>query len=461
MKLWKKFSLMTAAALFAAAGISGAAVLGRSAQYNEEKTRESYEQQVGSTARALGRELDEATVFRYGPAARGAYYNYLIKKYGAKQYILLEGEEVLCNLTPFELVSPEADRWGGEEVESVIQKSGERYVLIAGRSVPADTVNGYRLVLVKDISDGYEQIRLQAVFFAAVYLAGAAFSALLVFFFTKKLLAPLGELQQAALDISAGKLERRALVKTADEVGTVAEAFNGMAERLEEQVTQLSEVSERRRQMLGSLAHELKTPMTSIIGYADTLLHVKVKEEQRERALWHIYEESRRLERLGSKLMSLIGMYDNDSIELRMTDMEGVFSRTAQLERRRLEQRGISLRVSCNMSAQSLDQDLFESLLVNLIDNAAKASREGDSIYLTGEGNTVTVRDQGRGIPKEELSRVTEAFYMVDKARGRKAGGSGLGLSLCERIAALHGARLEIRSGEGRGTEVSVVFLRK
>lgn len=98
------------------------------------------------------------------------------------------------------------------------------------------------------------------------------------------------------------------------------------------------------------------------------------------------------------------------------------------------------------------------SLLVNLIDNAAKASDVGSTIYLTGKDNVIAVRDEGCGIPEEEIEHVTEAFYMVDKARSRKAGGSGLGLALCSKIAELHGARLLIESRTGEGTTVLIKF---
>ena len=95
--------------------------------------------------------------------------------------------------------------------------------------------------------------------------------------------------------------------------------------------------------LLGSLTHELKTPMTSIIGYSDTLLHVKLSEERREQALHRIHDECRRLERLSGKLMNLIGLYDNDSIRLEETEVEDLFSRVADLEKYHLEECGMTL----------------------------------------------------------------------------------------------------------------------
>lgn len=286
----------------------------------------------------------------------------------------------------------------------------------------------------------------------------ALLAVLFIFIITKSLLEPLRELQRAAEDLSAGNLKRRITRLSEDEVGTAARTFNQMAERMEQQVLDLSAESERRKQMLGSLTHELKTPMTSVIGYADSLLHVNLKEEQREKALRHIYEECRRLGRLSGKLISLIGMYDNDSIHKQETEMTQLFRDVAELEKHHLQSQNIKLEISCEMDDCEVDRDLMVSLLVNLIDNAIHASREGDVIYLIGKDHSITVKDEGAGIPEDDIDRITEAFYTVDKARSRREGGAGLGLFLCNMIAKLHGATLQIESRMGEGTEVSLIL---
>ena len=284
---------------------------------------------------------------------------------------MIKDNEIVCNMNPFELADPADNRWDGMIGESVIQKKGNRYILAAGRYVPVMREQGYKLVLVRDISQLYEDIR---------------------------------------------------------------------------------------RQMLASLTHEMKTPMTSIMGYADSMRHVNLTQSQKESALRHIYDECGRLGRVNSKLMSLIGMYDNDSINMTETSINEVFETVAALEENNLKMKNISLQYTCRIDKMFIDKDLMISLQVNLIDNAAKASEEGACIYLTAGENTITVRDNGCGIPKDEILRVTEAFYMVDKARSRRAGGIGLGLALCSMIAKLHGADLQIESRTGQGTEVSVVF---
>lgn len=157
-------------------------------------------------------------------------------------------------------------------------------------------------------------------------------------------------------------------------------------------------------------------------------------------------------------MLSLVGMYDNDSIAMTQVKIRELFEQAAELEAYHLKEKGIELCYFCDEESGKLDKDLMVSLLINLIDNAVKASRQGDKITLGKEGNVIFVEDQGCGIPKDELARVTEAFYMVDKARSRKEGGSGLGLALCSRIAGLHGAKMEIESELQKGTRVSLVF---
>jgi len=427
-------------------------------EYNQKKTVESGEQQLKSTAYAVSKDLENGILQGYSGVTKNSYIHFAMRKYDASKFILIENNRVVCNMTPFELVNPEDKRWSGTEVNSLIQNRGGQYILISGKKVPSAGNVEYKLVLVQDISELYGDIRKQVYFSLIFVLSASLVSVFFIFLLTKRILRPLQELQKAAKEISGGNLKRRADVHTRDEIGAMAGAFNSMADRIEDQVTELSQVSEKRRQMLGSLTHELKTPMTSIIGYSDTLLNVNLKKEQQERALWHIYKECRRLERLSSKLMSLMGLYDNDSICMEEVSMQELFEQVVSLEEYHLKEKKIRLEHSCSMGTRRIDRDLFESLLINLIDNAIKASEEGAVISLMGQDNVITVRDQGCGIPADEIKRVTEAFYMVDKARSRKAGGCGLGLALCSMIAQLHGAELLIESEVGKGTSVTIAL---
>ena len=458
MKLWKKLSLVTTVTLFLATGVSGAAVIGQTLRYNVEKTTESYRQQLQATAYALGRDIGESELLGYSEATRSSFFNFLMKKYGASRYILTKEGEVLCNLTDFELVNPQDERWAQTEPAVDTREVEGKRLLIMGKKIPMDSPADYRLVLVADISQVYRDMEKQVMLFLEFYLAAAVISVLFIFLLTRRMLSPLRELQKAASDISEGVLNRRARVKSHDEIGEMAGSFNRMADRIEEQVTQLEQVSRQQKQLLGSLTHELKTPMTSIIGYSDTLLHVRINEEQQKKALTHINNECRRLERLSGKMMNLLELYNNETIHMEKHPVSQLIGKVAELEKYHLKEQGITLETRSDDTVLLMDMDLMESLLVNLIDNAMKASKEGDTIYVEAAGTCILVEDHGRGIPAEEIPKITEAFYMVDKSRSKKAGGIGLGLALCTQIVKLHGAKMEIKSKPGVGTQIRVIF---
>ena len=135
-----------------------------------------------------------------------------------------------------------------------------------------------------------------------------------------------------------------------------------------------------------------------------------------------------------------------------------LLKKVAELEKYHLEEKGIVLETRSDDTRLVMDVDLMESLLINLIDNAMKASKEGDMIRVEAKDGCIFVEDHGKGIAAEEIPKITEAFYMVDKSRSKKAGGIGLGLALCTQIVKLHGAKMEIKSKPGVGTQIRVIF---
>ena len=168
-----------------------------------------------------------------------------------------------------------------------------------------------------------------------------------------------------------------------------------------------------------------------------------------------IYHESRRLEALSYKLLSLLSLSD-ERLELAPVDLTDLWPRL------RMACPQVPLLTPQGGAVVHGDADLLLDLLCNLVQNAAKASPAGMpvTVLLADAGDTValTVQDHGCGIPADKLARVTEPFYMVDKSRARKQGGSGMGLALCQRIAAVHGGTLQISSQVGVGTAVTVTL---
>ena len=444
MKLWKKISLLTAVVLFIAMGIFGGGMLYETWKYNLNQTVSSYQQQMKVNSYVIAQEINNNPLSRFSEVTRKSFLNYTVQKYGGTDYILLKNGQEVVNLTGYTLVSGEDARFNDQDPAYVLQKTDNRHLLVMGQTLKTEKKENlkFQLILVKDISGIYEEMTKQMWLFIMIYLVVIFFAVDIVFWLVRMVLKPLTELENTAGAISRGDWERRCRVRRNDEIGKVSVAT----------------VSERRRQLLGSLTHELKTPMTSIIGYSDTLLHVKISEEQQKKALEHINSECRRLERLSGKMMTLIGLYDEDRIHKEPYPVDRLVREVADLERYHMQDSQMELLAFSESWECEMDVDLMESLLVNLLDNAIKASKPGSVIELHGEKGCIWVRDFGKGIPKEEIPRITEAFYMVDKSRSRKAGGIGMGLALCQKIAEIHRANLVIESVVGQGTKISVVF---
>ncbi len=311
----------------------------------------------------------------------------------------------------------------------------------------------------REIAAVFQAREVQYQNFFYLMLALTAAVGVLSLIVSAMLLRPLERLSAAACRMAAGELDQRVRVDSDDEMGQLSADFNAMAARIERQVHELKEAARRQEDFIGSFAHEIKTPLTSIIGYADLLRSRPATPEQVQESAGYIFSEGRRLEALSRKLMDLI-VLDKQDFPLRTVPLDVFLNRTGGALRPALEAQGICLTVKTQAVLAQMEPDLMETVCLNLLDNARKAMETGGSILLEGfaeeAGCCIQVTDTGKGIPPEELERVTEAFYMVDKSRARAQGGAGLGLALCQRIVDLHGGTLELESAVGKGTRVRV-----
>lgn len=311
----------------------------------------------------------------------------------------------------------------------------------------------------RDVSSLFEDRSAQYQSFFVLMLVLTAAVGVLSLSASVMLLRPLNRLSDATRRMAAGELDQKVAVDRDDELGQLSADFNVMANRIRRQVRELREAARRQEDFIGSFAHEIKTPLTSIIGYADLLRSRPMSEEQVRENAGYIFSEGRRLEALSRKLMDLI-VLDRHDFPLREVPLDAFLRRVGGAFRPALEREGISLTVRAKPVKALLEPDLMETVCLNLLDNARKAMENGGSVLLEGlpeeGGCKILVRDTGKGIPEQELGRVTEAFYMVDKSRARAQGGAGLGLALCARIVDLHGGKMEFESIEGQGTQVTV-----
>lgn len=317
---------------------------------------------------------------------------------------------------------------------------------------------GLQLATAYDLTDLYRgrdaALRRFLLLEAAVLAAGAAVTAV----FARRMTRPLRTLTTASAEIADGDYARRTGLHTGDEIETLSSSFDKMADAVQEKITALQADVRQREDFMGAFAHELKTPMTSIIGYADMLRTIQASPAEQYEAAGAIYHEGRRLEALSGKLLALLGLGE-ETITLQPTALAALWPRL------QAACPGVPLQLPACDAAVQADADLLLDLLCNLVGNAVKASEPGQPVEVRAADNgdtvTLTVADHGCGIPQSEISRVTEPFYMVDKSRARKQGGSGLGLALCKRIAEVHGSDLHIESTPGEGTRVSVILRKR
>ncbi|WP_300769762.1 cell wall metabolism sensor histidine kinase WalK [uncultured Acetatifactor sp.] len=320
--------------------------------------------------------------------------------------------------------------------------------------------DGIRFVTQWDVSKTVRQQEILQQYFLRCYLAAVLVGMGLLGLLSALLTGPLKRMSRAAGRMAQGDYEERLAVKGRDEIGELAESFNRMAEAVEEKVEALSRAAREREDFVANFAHEMKTPMTSIIGYADMLYQRELSRKEVRDASWYIWNEGMRLEALSLKLMDLTVLGRQDFPLQEMAAEELLADAAGGLEPFFAE-KGVSFALWADPAYIRVEYDLFKTLLINLLDNSVKAGCTRLALSGTREregGYRICVRDNGCGMEEEELSRITEAFYMVDKARSRKQHGAGLGLALADRIARIHGSRLEFRSRKGQGTEVSLLF---
>lgn len=228
-------------------------------------------------------------------------------------------------------------------------------------------------------------------------------------------------------------------------------------------ITEHVKLDEMRKEFVADVSHELKTPITSIIGYADTLQDGEYDEETTKKFLNVISQEGRRMSNLVSDLLTL-SRYDTNKVQKEVTEFDlGELAKKCQ-EKLRIEIEKKKQNVECYVTADvppiKADKAGIERVILNVLSNAIKYTEEHGSIkiYVGFVYNDAYIKiiDNGIGIPKEDLGRIFERFYRVDKARTREMGGTGLGLSIAKEIIEQNNGSIDIKSEYGKGTEVVI-----
>ena len=316
--------------------------------------------------------------------------------------------------------------------------------------------------MIKDITHITNQRNTQYLFFVNVGLLGLFFVAIITSIISKFLMRPIEQLGQTAKSIASGNYQERVNIKTNDEIGLLGEQFNTMAKEIDQKIQQLKTESQRQQRFIDNLTHELRTPLTSIIGYAELLKSIDYDPDIFQKSLNYIHSEGTRMLNLSNKLMDVI-LLRRKALRLKTIDIQELLYNVQGIMKVKAQEKNIQLEVKIVDSFEiEVDADLFIGALVNLIDNAFKASPLNAKVSIgsniVDDQKIIFIEDQGKGIPPLEQEKILEPFYRLEYSRSRREGGLGLGLTLCHEIIAGHGAQLKIRSEGNLGTRIEIIF---
>jgi signal transduction histidine kinase len=277
---------------------------------------------------------------------------------------------------------------------------------------------------------------------------------LLIFFVLYRItVSPLKKNIRAVQEFSSGKYDYKPKIATRDEYEELAQTTAFLA-------GELKNLEDYQKKIIGNISHDLRSPLTSIKGYAEAMADGTIPVEMQEKYLNIIVHESTRLTKLSQNLLTL-NSYENRGalLNLSVFDINEAIRQTALSFEGTGRKKGIQIRLLFEETSLFVNADMekIEQVLYNLLDNAIKFSYENKSIRITtkrkGTKAMISVKDKGVGIPKESLPKIFDRFYKTDSSRGRDKKGTGLGLAIVKDIISAHKEQISVVSTEGAGTE--------
>ncbi|MDR2772552.1 MAG: hypothetical protein LBB93_03700 [Elusimicrobiota bacterium] len=297
-------------------------------------------------------------------------------------------------------------------------------------------------------------------FFIAIIL-----STVFAYAVSRKTTKDIAVLLETISEISKGNFKAKAKINSNSELAQFAEALNKMSDDIENLFWQTKALDELKRDFISNASHELKTPVTAIVGFSQMLQTKKLTSTQKH-YVEIIQKQSKRLSNIVTDLLSLNVLENTGLKDIKKTDVpiDNILDDIINLYQKRLNDKNIVIKQEISPDAKTVYANEFylEQALTNLIDNAVKYTEEG-SITITTQMSDdgfveIAVSDTGIGIEEKYLSRLFERFYVVDKSRSRESGGTGLGLAIVKHIALIHNARIDVRSKICAGSSFKLHF---
>ena len=348
-------------------------------------------------------------------------------------------------------------------------KKNKAYIISTGKNrlfyyaVPVSISNRYTYSLgfTYDLSeaDNMKNNTIKMFIFTGVFLS--FFMMLGSTIISNRITNPIKMLNEATKQFSEGNFESRAAAVTKDEVGELSITFNSMADSIKDMITKLSYEKEKQKYFFDNFTHEIRTPLTTILGYTDLLWKTN-DEEVRDKSLFYITSEGKRMLKMMERLLELSKL-KNYSFELNKSDskLKKLIEDACDSMHYKMKRYNTSCRLDLEDITWKVDPDFFKQVIINLIDNSIKYSKSPiiDISLKKQHGVRLEITDYGCGIDKKDLQNVFEPYYKVDQSRNSQNEGWGLGLSIVKEIVEKHGGTIEISSIPEVGTKIIITLV--
>lgn len=420
-------------------------------------------------------ELDDQSKYINNPTVMLAYSLSLVSSsIDSDIYICdLDGNVVLCKdiissikldeATPYckehsSIKVPE--KYINQAVKGNFQTAGdipelyEEFTLLVGEPI---TVNKNVIGVIIGAQPGLDYMFPFVSSIFKMFLLSALFAFLVAFIavyvVTYSMTKPLRKMSQITKEYATGDFSKRIEIKGTNELSELGDAFNSMAQSL-------SALEYSRRSFVANVSHELKTPMTTIGGFIDGILDGTISPEEEEKYLKIVSNEVKRLARLVTSMLNLSKIEAGElSLNLKEVDISSLIFNTMLSFEQLINQKSIEITGLDTIDSihVNVDKGLINQVIYNLVDNAVKFTDNGGYIDVRAEQNetftTVTIKNSGAGIPADEIERIFERFYKVDKSRGLDTKSTGLGLYIVKSIIEMHGGTIEATSELNKYTQ--------
>ena len=312
------------------------------------------------------------------------------------------------------------------------------------------------------------EIETQIQFIYRIVMWGGIIAIIVVFvigyFISQSIIRPISKMKEVAQRFANADFSQRIYIKSEDELGSLAKSLNEMANELQLKINNLKKLDQVKTDFVANVSHELKTPLTAISGFIETLEDGALEDQANNRRFLLIIKKH--VARLNAMINDLLTLSElelgKNRIEKTVFDLKDLLQEVVLGFGHAIAAKGIKLELDFKSDRIKLNADRVktEQVFVNLIDNAVKYTDDGGEVKICVELNNnfvvIAVIDNGIGIAKEHLDRVFERFYMADKARSRKSGSTGLGLAIVKHVVSLHNGRIKIERRSPQGTKVIV-----